>query len=106
MNNEMITVIIKALVAVLSVLITSVVIPYIKGKIGENKYNEIKYYVEYAVRCAEMLYTPEQRKEKKAYVKAYILRKASDFGIEMTEEDLDILIEGLVQEVKYGREIA
>ncbi len=101
MNNEMITVIIKALVAVLSVLITSVVIPYIKGKIGENKYNEIKYYVEYAVRCAEQLYTPEQWQEKKAYVKAYILRKAADLGINMTEEDLDILIEGIVNEVKH-----
>ena len=101
MNNEMITVIIKALVAVLSVLITSVVIPYIKGKIGENKYNEIKYYVEYAVRCAEQIYTPEQWQEKKAYVKEYIIRKANEFGIDMTEEDINVLIEGIVNEVKH-----
>ena len=104
MNDEMITVIIKAVIAVVSVLITSVVIPYIKGKIGENKYNEIKYYVEYAVRCAEQLYTPEQWKEKKEYVKAYIVRKASEFGLNMTEEDLDILIEGVVNEVKHNKE--
>lgn len=97
----MLTVIIKAVVAVLSVLITSVLIPYVKGKIGENKYNEIKFYVEYAVRCAEQIYTPEQWAEKKAYVKAYIIRKASEFGIDMTEEDLDILIEGVVNEVKH-----
>ena len=102
MNNEMITVIVKAVVAVLSVLITSVVIPYIKGKIGENKYNEIKYYVEYAVRCAEQIYTPEQWQEKKAYVKEYIIRKAKEFGIDMTEEDINVLIEGIVNEVKYG----
>ena len=101
MNNEMITVIIKAIVAVLSVLITSVVIPYIKGKIGENKYNEIKYYVEYAVRCAEQIYTPEQWQEKKAYVKEYIIRKANEFGIDMTEEDINVLIEGIVNEVKH-----
>ena len=103
MNNEMVSVIVKAVVAVLSVLITSVVIPYIKGKIGENKYNEIKYYVEYAVRCAEQLYTPEQWQEKKAYVKEYIIRKAKDFGIDMTEEDINVLIEGIVNEVKHNK---
>ena len=101
MNNEMVSVIVKAVVAVLSVLITSVVIPYIKGKIGENKYNEIKYYVEYAVRCAEQIYTPEQWQEKKAYVKEYIIRKANEFGIDMTEEDINVLIEGIVNEVKH-----
>ena len=101
MNNEMITVIIKAVVAVLSVLITSVIVPYIKGKIGENKYEEIKYYISYAVRCAEQLYTPEQWQEKKAYVFAYIVRKAEDLGINMSEEDLNVLIEGIVNEVKH-----
>lgn len=101
MNNEVVSVIIKAVVMVLSVLITSVVIPYIKGKIGENKYNEIKYYVEYAVRCAEQIYTPEQWQEKKAYVKEYIIRKAKEFGIDMTEEDINVLIEGIVNEVKH-----
>lgn len=101
MNNEMVSVIVKAVVAVLSVLITSVVIPYIKGKIGENKYNEIKYYVEYAVRCAEQIYTPEQWQEKKAYVKEYIIHKAKEFGIDMTEEDINVLIEGIVNEVKH-----
>ena len=103
MNNEMMTVIIKAIVAVVSVLITSVVITYIKGKIGENKYNEIKYYVEYAVRCAEQIYTPEQWQEKKAYVKEYIICKAKEFGIDMTEEDINVLIEGIVNEVKHNK---
>jgi len=101
MNNEMITVIIKSVVAILSVLITSVIIPYIKEKIGESKYEEIKLYVEYAVRCAEQLYTSEQWQEKKAYVKAYIIRKAAELGVNMSDEDLDILIEGIVNEVKH-----
>ena len=101
MNNEIITVLIKAVIMVASVLITSVIIPYIKGKIGEEKYAEIKNYIEYAVRCAEQLYTPEQWQEKKAYVKAYILRKADEFNLSMSEEDLDILIEGVVNEVKH-----
>ena len=82
-------------------MITSVVIPYIKEKIGENKYDTIKRYIIYAVRCAEQVYTPEQWQEKKAYVMAYISRKAEELGINMTAEDLDILIEGIVNEVKH-----
>lgn len=104
MNNEMITVIIKALVAVLSVLITSVVIPYIKGKIGENKYNEIKYYIEYAVRCAEQLYSKEESEQKKQYVVSYVTRKVNEIGIEMSEEDISVLIEATVNYIKYGME--
>lgn len=102
MSNEVISLIIKSLVLILSALITTVVIPYVKGKIGEDKYNEIKFYVEYAVRCAEQLYTPEQWAEKKEYVMAYITRKAQELGIDMTEEDINVLIEGIVNEVKKG----
>ena len=101
MNTEVITLVIKALVLALSALITTVVIPYIKGKVGENKYNEIKFYIEYAVRCAEQLYTPEQWDEKKKYVMNYILTKANELGVEMTEEDLNVLVEGIVNEVKH-----
>ena len=104
MNNEIIIILIKALVLLLSGLITAVVVPYVKGKIGEDKYKEIKFYVEYAVRCAEQLYTPEQWAEKKKYVMQYILSKAKDLGIEMTEEDLNVLVEGIVNEVKHSKE--
>lgn len=101
MNNEIITLIIKAIILALSALVTTVIIPYIKGKIGEDKYNEIKFYVEYAVRCAEQLYTPEQWGEKKKYVMDYIVRKAKELGVDMTEEDINVLIEGVVNEVKH-----
>ena len=102
MNNELITVIIKAVIMILSVLITSVIIPYVKGKIGESKYDELTYFVKYAVRCAEQIYTPDQWKEKKEYVTTFIINKAKEININLSEEDIDILIEGIVNEIKHN----
>lgn len=100
MNVELVSKLIEAVVTVAVVLITAYVIPWLKSKIGENKYNEIVSYVEFAVRCAEKLYNTEQGKEKKQYVYSYILRKAKELDIELTEEDINILIEGVVHAVK------
>ena len=104
MNNEVVTVIIRAIVAILSVVITTVIVPYIKGKMGEKKFSELMSYIEYAVRCAEQLYTPEEWKAKKAYVLDYILKKAKELNISLSEEDIDILIEGIVNLVKHNKE--
>lgn len=101
MNNEMITVIIKAVLAILSVFITTVVIPFIKEKLGEAKYNQLVEYTKYAVRCAEQLYTPEEWEKKKQYVFQYITEKANDMGIGLNEQDIDLLIEGVVNLIKH-----
>ena len=104
MNHEVVSVIIKAVIAILSVVITTVVIPYIKNKMGEDKYAELVNYVEWAVRCAEQLYTPEQWAEKKDYVMKYILEKAKEMNINLTENDINILVEGIVNLVKHDKE--
>ena len=104
MNNEVVNVIIKAIVAILSVVITTVVVPYLKDKLGDNKYAELTNYVEWAVRSAEMLYTKEQWAEKKEYVSKYIIAKAKELNIDLTEQDIDVLIEGNVHLVKKDKE--
>lgn len=101
MNNEMITVIVKAVLAILSVFITTVLVPYIKERIGNDKYNKLVEYTKYAVRCAEQIYTPEQWEEKKKYVSQYITEKANDMGIGLNEQDIDLLIEGVVNLIKH-----
>ena len=45
--------IIKMVITVLIMILTSVVIPYIKEKMGEDAYAELIRCIEYAVRCAE-----------------------------------------------------
>lgn len=101
MNNEMITVIIKAVLAILSVFITTVLVPYIKERMGNDKYNKLVEYTKYAVRCAEQIYTPEEWEKKKQYVSQYITEKANDMGIGLNEQDIDLLIEGVVNLIKH-----
>lgn len=97
----MITVIIKAVLAILSVFITTVLVPYIKERMGNDKYNKLVEYTKYAVRCAEQIYTPEEWEKKKQYVSQYITEKANDMGIGLNEQDIDLLIEGVVNLIKH-----
>ena len=104
MNHEVVSVIIKSIVAILSVVVTTVIVPYIKQRLGDDKYAELTNYVEWAVRCAEQLYTPEEWETKKEYVMTYIIAKAKELNIALTEEDINILIEGVVNLVKHDKE--
>lgn len=101
MNNEIIIIIIKAVLAIVSVLVTTVLVPYIKEKLGEDKYNKLVEFTKYAVRCAEQIYTPEEWEKKKAYVSQYITEKAEEMGIGLNEQDIDLLIEGVVNLIKH-----
>lgn len=101
MNSEMLSMIIKTVITVLIMILTTTVIPYIKEKMGEDAYAELIRCIEYAVRCAEQLYTPEQWSEKKEYVAGYITRKAHEMSLNLSEEDINVLIEGIVNTVKH-----
>lgn len=102
MDNETLNMIIKTVVACVSVILTTFVIPWIKGKVNADKLAKIEEYTVLAVRCAEQIYTPEEWREKKDYVVAYVAKKAIKIGLYLTAEDINNLIEGIVNEVKKG----
>lgn len=97
-------IVLKCFVMIISTVITVIVIPYIKDKIGNDKWNKLQELTELAVRYAEQSYSPEQWKEKKNYVYKYILRKADELGLSLSEQDIDILVEGVVNIVKGNYE--
>lgn len=98
--DEITKIIVEAIVSISIILITRYLIPWIKEKIGVEKYTTIKQYCELSVRSAEMLFTEEQWKEKKAYVVACVEAKLHEIGLEMTELEVNAIIEGFVQAVK------
>lgn len=100
MNTEMITKLTEAIVTVVVVLITAYVVPWLKGKIGENKYNQILIFAETCVRSAEKIYTPEEWAQKKRYAVEMVQKKAGELGITITQEEINAIIEGAVQAVK------
>lgn len=100
--NEVTTVALKCLIMILTTLITAVVIPYIRGKMGEDKWNRLQDYIAYAVRCANQIFGKDQCEAKKNYVMGYIISKAQEIGLNISEKDIDLLIEAVVYEVKKG----
>lgn len=92
-----VTKIIEAIITLIMALLTTVLIPYLKSKISESKYAELKVWVKAAVNAAEMIYTESGKgKEKKEYVLKFLESK----GFILDEDVLDVIIESSVLELK------
>ena len=100
MNTELITKLVEAVVTVVIVLISAYVIPWLKGKIGDDKYALIVEFAEIVVRSAEKLYTPDEWAQKKRYAVEMVRKKAEEIGITITADEINAIIEGAVQAVK------
>jgi len=101
MNNELFIKIVSAIITIITALITAYVIPWLKTKINENQMVQINKYIELAVRCANQVYTPEEWPQKKEFVFDYITEIVNKkFSISLSQEDIDLMIEGIVNEVK------
>lgn len=94
-----ITPIIEAVAALIGVIITCVLIPYIKSKTTTEQQKEINAWVKIAVSAAEQLFTGSGRGEEK---KAYVIAWLKERGITVNENELDALIEAAVYELTQG----
>lgn len=94
-----ITPIIEAVAALIGVIITCVLIPYIKSKTTTEQQKEINAWVKIAVSAAEQLFTGSGRGEEK---KAYVIAWLKERGITVDEGELDALIEAAVYELEQG----
>lgn len=102
MNPEVTTQLLEAIIAVIAILITGYLIPWLKSTVGTERIDQIQQFVEVAVRAAEQLYTPEEWKEKKLYVEALVVERAKELNITLNAEQIDALIEGVVNYVKHN----
>ena len=102
MTVDQMMILVKALAIVLGVLYAMIIKPAIDNYVGKEKINEFLGYVKVAIRCAEQIYTPEEWAKKKNYVYHYAIDKAEEYGLKLTEQDIDIIIEGFVNEIKKG----
>lgn len=101
MSAELFIRLVTCVVTIVIVLISTYVIPWLKAKCGNENMNMIMGYIAMAVRCAEQIYTPDQWKEKKEFVMDYMLNIINTVvKVDLTREQLDVLIEGAVNEIK------
>jgi len=100
MNPELISELTKAILSVVLILISAYVIPWLKNKIGEDKYLTLVDFAEIVVRSAEKIYTPEEWEKKKLYAVDLVVAKAKEIGLNLSTEEINAIIEGAVQAVK------
>lgn len=98
-----ITPIIEAVFALIGVVITAVVIPYIRSRTTAQQRAEINAWVRVAVSAAEQLYKGTGRGKEK---KAYVLEWLTAHGVTVDEDKLDALIEAAVYALGSGALLA
>lgn len=93
--------VILALIPVLGAIITYFIIPYIKTNISSAKLAQYREWATLAVKTAEMLWRETgQGDEKKAYVVQFLTDLFNSKKIVITEEQMNVLIESAVKEMK------
>lgn len=93
------TPIVESIITLAVALVTAFLIPYIKGKISEEKYAEIQTWVTVAVEAAEMIYVGTGRgAEKKEYVLQFLAKKGYSLDIDSLEALIEAAVLG-IQEV-------
>lgn len=100
MSPEMISKLAEAIVTIILLIVSAYLVPWLKNKVGEDKYKLLVAFAETVVRSAEKIYTKEQWEAKKLYAMNLVKEKAAELNIEISLEEVNAIIEGAVQAVK------
>lgn len=94
-----ITGIVEAVFALVGVVITAVVIPYIRSRTSAQERAELAAWVKIAVSAAEQVYAgPGRGKEKKEFVLSWL----REHGVTVDGKKLDAVVESAVFQLKSG----
>ena len=96
-----IDIIVKVLIPILGAILTYLIVPFIKQKTTKEQRENTYFWVQVAVNAAEQIYNQKgQGKLKKDYVVDFLVSK----GINITIQELDVLIEAAVKELNMAQE--
>ena len=96
MDNINLQPIISAVIALIAALITTFLIPYIKGKISKQQYDRLLEAVRIAVAAAEQIFTsPQSGADKKQYVQEFLAAQ----GYDVSQQEIDTMIEATVGKI-------
>ncbi len=96
MDNIDLQPIVSALTALIAAIITTFLVPYIKGKISRQEYDRLMEAVRIAVAAAEQLFTsPQSGADKKQYVQEFLAAQ----GYDVSQQEIDTMIEATVSKI-------
>ncbi len=100
MMNDIVFEIVKVVVMVAALLITRYLVPWLKEKIGADKLAMAEKWAKYAVLKAQQILWDETGKDRKAYVTEFLKEILIAKNIALSDEQLDVLIEAAVKQMK------
>lgn len=98
--SEMMMEILKVIVMLAVLLVTRYLIPWIKAQIGEKQMDEIRAWVKDTVLMVQQVHEAKPGAERKAIVVDLIRKMLIKKNIDISEEQLDTLIEAAVKAMK------
>ncbi|SDZ87929.1 Bacteriophage holin of superfamily 6 (Holin_LLH) [Lachnospiraceae bacterium NK3A20] len=94
--------IVRLLVMLCAALVAAFVIPWIRARMSKDTLETVEEWVEAAVLMAQQTMWDKDGADRKKFVLDYISRFCNGHGISLTAEQVDILIESAVKEMKLG----
>lgn len=91
-----ITSVMQALITLMALVITCVIVPYLRNKMSQDQLNTLKAWVKIAVEAAEQIYTGSGKGAEK---KEYVIKFLESKGFSVNSDSIDVLIESYVKEL-------
>ncbi|MCI9387919.1 MAG: phage holin [Lachnospiraceae bacterium] len=98
--NDILFEILRLLVMLAVFVVTYSLLPWIRGKIGQDRLAEITKWVDTAVLMAQQVYQAKTGAERKAIVIAILKEMLTAKDISISDAQLDMLIEAAVKAMK------
>ncbi len=95
-----IDIIVKVLIPILGTIITYILVPFLKQKTTKEQRENIYNLVKIAVKAAEQMHDAGLINIPK---KEYVINFLTSKGINITIQDLDVMIEAAVQELNLAK---
>lgn len=99
LNIDLIT---KIIIPILAAIVTCFIVPWIRSNTTQKQRDEVYFWVTVAVSAAEQIY---KAKGKGVEKKDYVIKFLGSIGINITIQELDVLIEAAVKELNITQKI-
>lgn len=98
--NDTVFKILELVIMVCSFLISAFLIPWLKNKLGADKVALIEQWVNKAVLSAQQTMWDQTGEDRKKSVVDFVHKMCTKHNIEITDEQIDILIQAAVKQMK------
>lgn len=103
--REIILEALKLTIMVATLVITRYVVPWIKAKTQSDTMNVLIDWVMQAVLAAEQCHQAQSGAERKAIVTKFIKELLAQKNLELSDDEIDVMIEAAVKQMNVAKEI-